>query len=563
MWRVAATDDRLGRRADGVRAVAGRRLIRRWWAPAIASLLAAASVAVVVWLQHRADGYRRAQVTLANVKAQFTLDAVSPLQLVDGLAAPENISANMQRYQRAISSELAGLRRDWPTAALAGVLPPVSADFDAVNQIRNLLSGDPAFAGATNILRGIRLGQSANMAGDTANAAMARATQQYAARASRAETQSNIGTIVAVAALLACFLVFYRRWQRLLLATRRDARTDSLTGLGNRRALVDDLTRELRAADERPLVLSIYDLDGFKRYNDTFGHVAGDALLGRVATRLDATVRGLGCAYRMGGDEFCCLARIERDQLQWLLARGSRALRERGDGFEIGCSAGSVVLPDEATELDSALQLADQRMYAEKSAGPGTEGRQAADALLEVLRERDASLRDHTNDVADLAEQTARVLGMTDGEIRAVRTAAELHDVGKSAIPDAILTKPGKLSADEWELIRNHTLIGERIIRAAPALAEVAEVVRASHERVDGTGYPDGIHGDQIPLGARIVAVCDAFDAMIAERPYRTPLTTAEALAELRRCSGAQFDGAIVDAVCTLLERRRAARDAA
>jgi HD-GYP domain-containing protein (c-di-GMP phosphodiesterase class II) len=127
--------------------------------------------------------------------------------------------------------------------------------------------------------------------------------------------------------------------------------------------------------------------------------------------------------------------------------------------------------------------------------------------------------------------------------------AAALHDVGKAAIPDAVLEKPGPLDEEEWAVMRSHTLIGERILAAAPALARAAELVRSSHERFDGTGYPDGTAGDAIPLAARIIAVCDAFDAMTTPRPYRpTPLSTDEALAELREGGGTQFDSAVVAA---------------
>jgi two-component system, cell cycle response regulator len=160
-----------------------------------------------------------------------------------------------------------------------------------------------------------------------------------------------------------------------------------------------------------------------------------------------------------------------------------------------------------------------------------------------------------------LAGEVGRVLGLPEDELVHVRRAAALHDIGKVAIPDAILHAPRGLEPDEWEYMRRHTIIGARIIGAAPELAPVADMVRASHERFDGGGYPDGLAGEAIPLGARIVAVCDSYDAMVTTRPYRDALSVEEALAELRRCAGSQFDPAVVaafEAVCRAAERAAA-----
>ena len=159
-----------------------------------------------------------------------------------------------------------------------------------------------------------------------------------------------------------------------------------------------------------------------------------------------------------------------------------------------------------------------------------------------MVTERTPDLRDHIDDVAVHAQSVARRLGLRAHELYEVVRAAELHDIGKMAIPDALLQKPGPLDAAEWEFMRQHTIIGERMLHMAPALARVAQLVRWSHERVDGTGYPDGLAGDEIPLGARIVSVCDAFDAMTTDRPYRGAVSADEAVAELLRHAGTQFD---------------------
>jgi diguanylate cyclase (GGDEF)-like protein len=328
------------------------------------------------------------------------------------------------------------------------------------------------------------------------------------------------------------------------------ALTDSLTGLGNRRALLAELERELTdAGAANSAVLVLFDLDGFKDYNDTFGHPAGDALLVRLGRRVEEAVAGCGSAFRLGGDEFCVVLRFDPDRVSDDLDRAVAAMHERGEGFEVSSSHGTVILPAEAHESARALQLADQRLYAQK----GVRRRQATtqqvrDVLLQMVTERVPELRDHIDDVALLAKGVGRRLGLRAHELQDLVRAAELHDMGKMAIPDALLSKPGPLDAAEWEFMRQHTVIGERMLHVAPALAGVAGLVRWSHERMDGAGYPDGLAGDEIPLGARIVAVCDAFDAMTSDRPYRRAMSADAAVAELVRHAGTQFDPDVVAA---------------
>lgn len=330
---------------------------------------------------------------------------------------------------------------------------------------------------------------------------------------------------------------------------------DALTGLPNRRALIAELDAQFaRVGGDGELMLALFDLDGFKEYNDMFGHPAGDALLARLGDRLSQALEGIGTAYRMGGDEFCVLAATGEHEGAVIAARAASALSEPGEAFAIGCSYGIAQIPRDATSPADALRVADDRMYEHKTSRVSA-GRQSADVLRKALDERSHDLTAHLSEVATLATMTAQRLGLAEPEIKRISVAAELHDVGKVAIPDSIVNKPGPLDDEEWEFIRRHTEIGERIINAAPSLAHVAEIVRSSHERYDGHGYPDRLAGDQIPFGASIIAVCDAFDAMTSKRPYSDAITVAQALAELRRCSGSQFHPAVAQAFCELIEQ--------
>lgn len=337
---------------------------------------------------------------------------------------------------------------------------------------------------------------------------------------------------------------------RMLARSREEALTDSLTRLGNRRRFMDDLPDALeRATPSRPCLLALYDLDGFKRYNDAFGHPAGDALLARLGESLAASVAPHGSAYRLGGDEFCVLVQASSAEADRVAAAGRDALTDHGRGFTVDASCGTVRLPAEAEDEGLAMSLADRRLYADKDVRRrAASGAVTRDVLLQVLREREPDLCAHVEGVTQLAGSVGRRLGLGAEALDVIARAAELHDVGKMAVPDSVLHKPGPLDAAEREFILEHTIIGERILNASPAMRPVARVVRASHERWDGTGYPDRLAGEEIPLEARIVAVCDAFHTIISERSYQGARSRDEALAELERCAGSQFDPRVVAA---------------
>lgn len=355
------------------------------------------------------------------------------------------------------------------------------------------------------------------------------------------------GTIVLV---LARTTISFRENNRLLEASRREALTDALTGLPNRRRLLLDLQDELdRTRNGERRMLAVFDLNGFKTYNDTFGHPAGDALLSRLAANLAAAVESVGVAYRMGGDEFCVLLAVSEQELQ----RVAGALSEVGEGFSVTSAYGAAVIPDDAATVSGALSVADERLYAHKEMLDEMRRGAAHEPLLRTLAEREPELRAHVADVSSLAVRVGEQLGLRREEREELRLAAELHDVGKLAIPDVVLQKAAALDATEWGFIHSHTLIGQRILSAAPALRSVGAIVRSTHENWDGTGYPDGLVGEAIPLAARIISACDAYSAMTSDRPYRAARTQADAVAELRRCAGNQFDPCVVELLCEAL----------
>lgn len=362
---------------------------------------------------------------------------------------------------------------------------------------------------------------------------------------------ASFGMLLAALVLLGVGVVNFRATQRELTTA---AISDGLTGLGNRRKLMADLAEvAARATVDRPVLVAIFDLNGFKVYNDTFGHPAGDSLLQRLGKRLAEVVGDRGSTYRLGGDEFCLVS--EHPEVgKALVEAAALALSERGEGFTVGASKGWCVIPGDADDPSDGLRVADTRMYEDKTANRAGPDRQSRDVLLRALQERYPELHSHLEYVGALAGRVGTAMGLSGEGLARVRRAGELHDIGKVAIPESILRKQGELDEEEWEFMRRHALIGSRILDAAPSLSEVARMVRFHHERWDGHGYPSGLRGDAIPLGARIVAVCDAYHAMTAGNlPFRQPLPHQQAIAELRRCAGRQFDPSVVDAFCEVV----------
>jgi diguanylate cyclase (GGDEF)-like protein/putative nucleotidyltransferase with HDIG domain len=377
---------------------------------------------------------------------------------------------------------------------------------------------------------------------------------------------------VALVGPLLAIQLYQRAIVRALNAMKL-ALTDPLTGLGNHRHFHERLERELRHARERrlPLTLCLVDIDDFKRVNDRFGHPAGDRILSQLATRL----RQSGEAFRLGGDEFALLL-PGYDEDAALTAASSVVDRiaalDLDQAGSVTVSAGLATSPQHAADRDELIRLADSALYWAKeygknrvrafrpdvielaelkrlASGPDRAARfRAAASLARAVDARDVYTGSHSQRVAELAARTARRLGLPDEDIELTRLAASLHDLGKLAVPEEILRKPGPLTDPERIVLQRHPQIGFRMLESL-GVDPVADWVLHHHERWDGSGYPDGLPGAQIPLGARIIFVADAYDAMTSERVYRRRVAPSEAIAELERCAGTQFDPDIVSAL--------------
>jgi two-component system, cell cycle response regulator len=331
---------------------------------------------------------------------------------------------------------------------------------------------------------------------------------------------------------------------------RRGAIRDEVTGLFNRSKLQTDVASALASPDGRG-VLILVELDGLQAQIDRSGYSAADELLQRVGRKLADGVASLkGSAYRVDGSQFAVLVPAADQTAGEIAMAATASLVDAEDGALIEVAHGEVMLPDDAPAPEGALQVATQRLAARKQRQRRSASRQAHAALFAVLSARRPELRDHLRDVSFRVLAVGRGLGVEDEQLDDIVRAAQLQDIGLLAVPEAVLENKGTLTEHERELIHRHPIEGERIISAAPGLAPVAALVRSSCERFDGSGYPDGLAGEAIPLGARIIAVCVAFAAMTSPRPYRAfPLSEEEALEELRRGGGTQFDPAVVEAL--------------
>jgi diguanylate cyclase (GGDEF)-like protein/putative nucleotidyltransferase with HDIG domain len=387
------------------------------------------------------------------------------------------------------------------------------------------------------------------------------------------------GWIATVATLLLAGVVVATTRDRmvgLVEGLTTAARRDPLTDLLNRRGFEEVFDVELERARRTgaPLSLIVGDLDRFKEINDAFGHVTGDEALKRVASVIDSAKRGFDSAARVGGEEFAILAPDADEHGAYMLAERVRNEVERGFATGTGpltASFGVATFPLHGQSTDALLRAADQALYAAKRLGRNRSVISSAEVpgilaraprrqeeshvelstllgLAEALDVRDTGTVTHCHRVGRFAELIARELGLAPDAVERVRLAGLLHDVGRVGMPDELLAKRGPLTDEEWSWVRAHPEIGARMVETTD-YADMRSWIRSHHERPDGRGYPEGLHADEAPLEARILAVADAYEAMTSDRPYRAALSLAEAAQELRRGAGTQFDPLVVEAL--------------
>jgi diguanylate cyclase (GGDEF)-like protein len=377
------------------------------------------------------------------------------------------------------------------------------------------------------------------------------------------------------------------------LQTEARATHDRLTGVPNRETLLATLGAEVERAARhaKPLSVAFIDIDRFKQINDTYGHKSGDAILRQVARLLSSSIRASDTFGRYGGEEFMLIlpetqpeeAFVVAEELRGLLMAESLRIAD-GASLQVTMSAGIAGGHGAELQLDMLVDQADAAMYAAKSLGRNRTylfrdldedaavrrapisssrraqaaaiGRWASDTATQALASVLAPQPPHRGRPSDMIASLATGLGLQMGlppeEIERIRVASLLHDLGKIAVPEDILDKPARLSDAEWQAIGEHPRIGQVILEQASSLREAIPVVLHHHEHFDGAGYPHGLRGNEIPIGARIVAVADAYHAMIHDRPYNLALSHVEALAELRRHAGTQFDPVIVEIFCEI-----------
>lgn len=322
---------------------------------------------------------------------------------------------------------------------------------------------------------------------------------------------------------------------------------DQLTGLYNRRFINEEL-KQLDVEEKLPFTIVIGDVNGLKLINDSFGHAVGDKLIKKVAEVIKKGCRYDDIIVRLGGDEFLILLpktdAYETEQIIKCIKAISS--KQKVNSVNISISFGYETKKNKEEKFEEILKKAEDHMYKKKLfEGPSVRG-ETINAIISTLHEKNKREEQHSHRTSELCISMGKALGLPESKIEELKTVGLLHDIGKIAIEETILNKHGKLTNDEWEVIRRHPEIGYRILSTVNDMLEMSEYVLAHHERWDGSGYPKGLKGEEIPLQSRIISIADSYDAMTSERSYRSPLPEEVAIQELKVNSGVQFDPELI-----------------
>ena len=331
---------------------------------------------------------------------------------------------------------------------------------------------------------------------------------------------------------------------------------DKVTGLYNRAYFEEELFR-LDTERQLPLSIVIGDVNGLKLINDAFGHQEGDKVISQVAKTLTEFCRKEDVIARWGGDEFSIfLPRTSYGVTSEVIDRIKIACGEASRGpVKFSIALGAATKDNPSQDIQKILREAEERMYRNKLLESKSVRNSIISSLRRTLFEKSHETEEHTHRLQQLSLQFGLSLGLTDGEMDDLALLATLHDLGKIAIPEGIILEPGNLSREEWELIWKHPEVGYRIARSSPELAPIAEAILSHHEWWDGSGYPRGLEGEEIPLISRIIAIVDAYDVMTYGRPYKKPLSRRKTLQQLQKSAGSQFDPDLIDIFIKIIER--------
>ena len=322
---------------------------------------------------------------------------------------------------------------------------------------------------------------------------------------------------------------------------------DQLTGLYNRRFYEEELKR-LDVKENLPLTIVLGDVNGLKLINDSFGHAIGDELISKVAEIIKKGCQSEDVVARLGGDEFVILlSKTDADKTEQIIKNiNNLAREEKVQNIDISISFGYETKNYEEEDIQEVFKKSEDYMYKKKLfVGPSMRGK-TINAILTTLHEKNKREEEHSCRVSKLCENMGIALGLSEYEIKELKNVGLLHDIGKIAIEENILNKPGKLTDEEFEEIKRHPEIGYRILNTVDDMPEMARYVLAHHEKWNGTGYPKGLKGEEIPLQSRIITIADSYDAMISERSYRSALPVEAAIKELNINAGIQFDPKLV-----------------